>query len=74
VSKPQSIRNTLSKKAEKLIAAFDEAAQRHGWQRDQGYVQSEVDGAALEHQKAFEKLRRYIVQLERLASTVSDAK
>lgn len=56
----------LSKKAATLVAAFDKAAQRHGWEKDQGHIRADVEGAALEHQQTFEELARYIASLERV--------
>jgi hypothetical protein len=53
----------LSKKAEKLIREFDKAAQHWGWQEDQGWGNA-VTSAEVEHRKAFDRLREYILKLE----------
>jgi len=56
--------NTLSKQAEELITAFEEAAQTHGWQQDQGYNPAYVIQARLDFEETGKALRAYIAALE----------
>lgn len=55
----------LSTKAATIVAAFDKTAQQVGRFRN---TQHE-DAARVEHQKSFDKLRRYITRLERFRET-----
>ncbi len=59
----KSITQPLSKKAEKLITSFDEAAQLHGWEQDQGN-EEEANKAKIEWKRTLRSLRKYVLKLE----------
>lgn len=54
---------TLSPTSKRLVEAFDEAAQAHGWERDQGSMAGAHE-ALLEHAKAKDALIKRITNLE----------
>jgi hypothetical protein len=56
----------LSKEAEKLLRNFDEAAQRWGWERDQGHDAATIKGAETSYLSALRALTRYVIDLEEL--------
>ena len=49
----------LPKRLVQLIAAFDDAAQTHGWERDQG-SEDDADVAEKEYLEAKKKLLAYL--------------
>lgn len=56
----------LGKRSAKLLHEFDEAAQSHGWEQDQGYGGS-AERAKLRHAEALKALERHIARLEQKA-------
>ena len=54
----------LTKKAQALLDAFDEAAQDWGWQMDQGTTN--VEASKEDHKNTKEALGKYILRLEKM--------
>lgn len=59
-----AVKNVLSPASQKVVDAFDEAAQNWGWTRDQG-TGVHVDNDEAAHIKAKGDLNLHIVKMER---------
>lgn len=64
----------LSHRATKLLDAFDEAAQRYAYERDQGTSSATVDAAQTDYEKTKDVLERHIARLEQKLAKLQEPK